>query len=364
MAAAVALVVMLGAPRAGLAADPPAAPSGSPSPAPTVAPAVNPSAPPGSGASASAPGGIRNPLPTPTPTPTPMPTITPPPRPAAVDGAVPASVLAQLSVFGTQVAAPYYDGCHVVMAGVVSSKPCLYGKLSSKTTIAIYGDSHALAWFPAVLRLAQARGWRVMNVTMSGCGPAEITQVYRGGGVMVACTAFHKAAIAKLARARPTMILVTGSRGFRTVDGSGHLLTGTQRAAVWSVGMKRALAKLIPIAKRVVLIADTPNSSYFDTTGCLRSHPRSVLACATSVTHSVDYKWLNTEYHVALAKHVAFIDAERWICRASPCSLVVGSVVTHRNSGHLSVRFMSSLWQRMLTAIDAAMEQPGVVIGP
>lgn len=307
---------------------------------------------------------VPDPSYSPRPLPTPMPTITPPPRPTTVETRVPSTTLANLGALASEMPAPYYDGCHVTSGGTISSKACLYGNLASHTTIAIYGDSHALAWFPAVLRMAEEHQWRVLNVTMSACSPADIVQVTNTGAVMTACTAFRKAAIAKLAKYHPTVILVTGTRGFRAIDAAGHVLTGTARTSAWTAGMERTLDKLIPIAGRVAMIADTPNSRFPDTIGCTRLHPASILACSTSVTLAVSYSWLNTEYHVALTQHVAFIDAERWVCRSSPCPLVVGSLVTHRNAGHMTLRFAKSLWSRMDGAVATIIKAQAAVIGP
>ena len=293
-----------------------------------------------------------------------MPTITPPPRPATVDAAVPSSVLSSLGSVSGDRPLPYYDGCHVSMGGRMPGKSCLYGNLSSHTTIAIYGDSHALAWFPAVMRLVNDRRWRLLQVTMSACIPADVTPYSPASGVMTACIAFRKAAIAKLAKYHPTVIIVAGTRGFETIDSHGHVLTGAARRSAWTAGMKRTLGKLIPLASRVVMMADTPNSRFAVPTSCIASNPRHEIKCTTAVTRAINYAWLNTEYHVALAKHVAFIDPERWVCPTSPCPLVRGNFVVHRNGGHITAKYAATMWRKAQDAIDRVIAKSGVIIGP
>ncbi|MFN8628905.1 MAG: SGNH hydrolase domain-containing protein [Chloroflexota bacterium] len=253
------------------------------------------------------------------------------------------------------------------LSAKITSKSCLYGHTSSHTTIAMklsYGDSHALAWFPAVLKAVNDRGWRLLNVTMAGCTPADITPADGYGKVLPACIAFRKAALAKLAKYHPTVILVTGTRGFATVDRPGHLLTGPTRTAVWIAGMKRTIAKLIPLARRVALISDTPISKFSNPPSCLSAHLSHTIACATPVSYAIGYGWINNELSVALAKHVAFLDAERWVCPTSPCPLVRGTLVVHRDHGHMTAKFASSLWKKMEGALDQIIATPGVVIGP
>jgi hypothetical protein len=293
-----------------------------------------------------------------------MPTITPPPRAASVDGPVPAAVRTSLKSIPGDIPTPFYDGCHVWLGGVMPAKSCLYGHPSSHTTIAIYGDSHALAWFPAVLRAVNDKGWRLLNVTMAGCTPADITPASATGVVLTACVAFRKAALAKLAKYHPAVILVTGTRGFATVDRPGHLLTGAARTSAWVAGMGRTLAKLIPMARRVMLISDTPTSRFADPPGCLAKNLAHVLKCATPVSYAINYGWINTEFHVALGRGVAYLDAERWVCPTSPCALVHGTYVVDRDHGHMTARFASSLWKKMEAALVRVLAEPGAVIGP
>lgn len=269
---------------------------------------------------------------------------------------MPSRVLASLGGVWSDRPLPYHDGCHVSMGGRLPARSCYYGNLSSPVTIALYGDSHALAWFPAVLRYANEKGWRVLNLTMSACIPADVIPYYPAtGSVMTACQAWRKAAIARLARVRPTVIIVAGTRGFSTIDSSGRVLTGSARTSAWVAGMKRTLTKLIPLTRRVVLLADIPISRLDNPAGCLAAHPGSRLACATSISYAISYSWLNTEYHVALAKGVGFANPERWVCPSSPCPLVIGNHVAYRNKGHLTASFVATLSWKLGGAVTAEL---------
>ena len=294
----------------------------------------------------------------------PDPIFRPPPRPKTVDAAVPRAVRAILGGVSGDKPLPYFDGCHVPLGGHMTSASCLYGNLASKTTIALYGDSHLLAWFPAVLRLAQDRGWRVLDLTMSACIPADIVPYAPGTGIMRSCQAWRKAAIAKLARYRPAVLLVSGTRGFETVNGSGSVITGTARTKAWTAGMARTRRKRVPIAGRVIMLADTPVSSLNSPAACLAAHPLHSIACAQPVLHAVNYPWLNTELHAAIVGHAAFIDAERWVCPSSPCPEVIGSYVVHRNAGHITASFNRTLWHRLETAILAIRASTTWIVGP
>jgi hypothetical protein len=181
---------------------------------------------------------------------------------------------------------------------------------------------------------------------------------------MTPCLTFRKAALAKLAKYHPAVIVVTGTRGFATVDSAGHVLTGAARTDAWVAGMKRTIAKLTPLTSRIVMMADTPNSRFLTPPSCIAAHPRHALVCATPLSSAIAYSWLNTEYHVALDTGVAFIDPERWVCPTSPCPLVRGNFVVYRDHGHMTARYAATMWKKLEAAILTVRSQPGAIIGP
>jgi hypothetical protein len=327
----------------------PATPAGSASPPAAVTPVGSPSGAPSAG-----------PSPTATPTPTPTP---PPPRPATADARVPPDLQPALWAARGDYPQSYLDGCHTQTEQPPSTAPCLYGNLASHTTIALFGDSHALSWFPAVEQMAEDRGWKLLSLTMSACTPADMP-VWNASfnRVSAACANWRSLAIARLVKAHPAIILVTGTRGFAVVDGSGKLLAGDARTRAWDAGMHRTLARLVPAAGEVIMIADTP-LSLVDPPVCLSQHPSSVLACATPVKDAINDAWLAEEQRVADLEGVGFIDPTRLVCPSSPCPVVLGSFLVYRDGGHLTATFAAALTDRLYAAVaaDLRRRRPGVV---
>jgi hypothetical protein len=257
---------------------------------------------------------------------------------------------------------PYRDGCHG--AAPLSSR-CVYGNTRSRTTIVLFGDSHALSWFPAALQVARDRGWRLINVTRSVCPPAHILSYSTAThSVLRSCITWRNRAISSLVQLRPTIILVTGSRNFLVANSSGQLLTGRARTDSWIRGMKYTLARLVPAARRVILLADTPNSRFSRPASCLASNPYHSLRCATSVTQAISYPWLNIEFGVAKAANAGFLDPELWVCPTSPCPEVVWGRLVHRDRGHLTVSFVRTQWRRLERAILAELARSTTALGP
>jgi len=279
-------------------------------------------------------------------------------RPATDDGPVPFDLSPTLAAAKRDYAAPYLDGCHVQQNGKAKKgASCLYGDLSSSTTIVLFGDSHALSWFPAVELMALREGWRLHVLTMSTCSPADIpiwnSNYHR---VSTECTAWRKRAIARIRADHPAVILVAGTRGFTTPGPSGALLAGTARTQAWQAGMKRTLGRLVPLASRVIVLGDTPIAIQ-DPPTCLTAHPGSVLACATPLARSIDAAWAATEHHAADIGNAGFVDPDLWVCPSSPCPVVIDGVLVFRDPGHLTATYVETLGDILDETVMADIEE-------
>ena len=268
-----------------------------------------------------------------------------------MDRPVPANLQPSLARAPEDYPESYLDRCNVPEGGHASRGTCLYADLASRTTIALFGDSHADFWFPAVEGFAARQGWRMLNLTMSSCTPADLV-VYNSlfGRIYSECTAWRAQAIARLVETRPAVILVTGTHGIAPVDTPGHVLAGSALVAAWEAGMVRTLDTLIPAAGRVILLADTP-ASEVDPPSCLARHLQSILACSTPANVAIDATWLAAEHTVVHETGVGFIDPTEWVCPTNPCPPVIGNLLVYQNGGHLTATFAASLSGRLGAAI-------------
>jgi hypothetical protein len=282
--------------------------------------------------------------------PTPGPSVLPSLH-STPDGPVPADLQPSLGAAPEDYPVTFSDGCNVPEGGSSSRGTCLYGNLSSKTTIALFGDSHAAFWFPAMEASAEREGWRLLNLTMSSCTPADLSvynSIFRR--IYTECPAWREQAVARLVATRPAVIVVAGTHGISPVDASGRPITGDVLVQAWEAGMARTFERLIPAAGRVILMADTPTSQ-FDPPVCLSQHPASVLACATPVGKAIDEPWLAAERQVVAQTGVGFIDPTYWVCPTSPCPVVVGNLLVYQNAGHLTATYAAALTDRLGAAI-------------
>ncbi len=279
-------------------------------------------------------------------------------RPATADGPVPGNLRPTLGAAKTDRALSYLDRCHTQQDQRASTAPCLYGDLGSSTTIVLFGDSHALSWFPAVNRAAETMGWRLLSLTMSACSPADIPAWNSTtNSLMKNCPIWRKDSLKKIASVKPLLVLVAGTRGFATLDASGKVLKEADRTAAWRAGMKRTIDELKMASKNVIYIADTP-ASRVDPPVCLSAHPRSVLACATPVDEALSTDWVSQENGITIEEQIPLIDGSLWVCPTNPCPVVIGDLLIYSDPGHLTATFSAALANRMKTAISSTIVVP------
>ena len=123
-------------------------------------------------------------------------------RPAARRGdPIPAGLMPPIGRLRNE-AQPFFPppGCVPVAASSQStSKICPVGRTSSSKTLVVIGDSHAQMWMPAILRLAERDGWRVLPLLRPGCTPDTWVDA-RG---LAACRPWYRWATAQVGRLRP-----------------------------------------------------------------------------------------------------------------------------------------------------------------
>lgn len=282
------------------------------------------------------------------------PTSTAPIRPVSVDFSLPVDLQPSLLIAGKDRPIPYADGCHTQMNLRASIKPCIFGDKTSNTTVVLFGDSHALAWFPAFNEVAKENHWKLISLTMSACTPAAINAYNRAtAATMKNCPIWRSASINKIISMQPYMVLVASSRGFATAA-KGAIVTGAARTARFVAGMNKTISQLESSGARVLMMSDTPALSQ-DPLVCLSAHPTSTLDCATPAATAISNDWIAVETQVASHNLVPLIKPQLWVCPSDPCPVVIGKILTYFDTGHMTATFSQALAGQLKSAINTAL---------
>ena len=292
----------------------------------------------------SPPGSTATPRPTPTrtPRPTPKPTARPTPAPVGfvtgpgvgVDvGPLPSNVLPSLADARTDREVLWADGCLGFEPATAPPTGCVFGRPSGTFTIALVGDSHASALFPAVDWVARQHGARLLPLVKVACpfiAMPIVDPILKRE--YTECATWNANVIARLATVKPNLTIVAMSHWIYPLRSSDLSATSIGTA----VG--RELERL---RGRVVLLVDTPHADV-DVPACLSANQSDVGACATPRAIALSGHG-TIERIAATVAGVPTLDLAPAVCPASPCPAVLDDMIVFRDSHHLTATFSAAL---------------------
>jgi hypothetical protein len=234
----------------------------------------------------------------------------------------------------------YTDGC-LVSKSALASPQCVYAHAGSDVTVVLFGDSHAMHYFPALERVARSRGWRLVVLTKSGCPPAEV-RIRRWGHARTydECTRWQDHALQRIERERARLVVTSNSSHYLVLE-HGRPLHGKRRWQVFGAGYARTLRRLRAEGSAVVAIRDGPRPP-FDVPSCVARHLRDPGRCAFSRAGSLHQPdWVTRAIRGVPA--LTRVDPVDQLCGRTTCRAVIGRLLVYRQTGHLTATFAKTL---------------------
>jgi len=225
----------------------------------------------------------------------------------------------------------YIDSCHVNY-GEPESGECTYGDINSKTTIVLYGDSHAAQWFPALEVLANERGFKLVSLTKSACPSVDVPRDDRGAFKAVDCDQWRVNSIARIQELAPTAVIMSNFQYFTPPS------EYPDRDKWWSDGQSRLLSSLRGSSDHLIYINDTPHPSR-DIPNCLAS--RNSNSCDST-----------EKTPVQIISGFKKIDPTPWLC-TDVCPAFLDGYVVYRDASHLTVDAALALKGQLEAALVA-----------
>lgn len=229
----------------------------------------------------------------------------------------------------------------------LESARCTFADETSEHTIVLFGDSHAAQWFPALVKIASKRGYKLVTLTKAGC-PAADLEVFRvnSSSIYTECTVWRNNTIERINNVEKPEILILGSL---SVFSGG--LKGDDVADYWRNGYESTISQLSIPGRRVIVLNDTPFPGK-NVPECLSTNLSSPSACDFSRKGSVSrwdrYPLIN---EIAAAHGAQTIDPVQWLCPLDACSTVIDDVIVYRDHSHLSVDIARVLEPKLADAI-------------
>ena len=265
---------------------------------------------------------------------------------AAATAEVPSNMEPSLSSAKGDKPEIYDNGCHVDMANT-DPLLCEYGDTSSSFTVALYGDSHAAQWFPALNQIASDNGWRLLIVTKMGCTSIDvITYNSLVGPTYPGCRPWREKAMQLMDDQNVSVVFVASSNRLTDPDTRQPF-----RDSVWAAGYDVLVKQFADRGIAPILMTDTPYPGQ-DVPICLSKSVSRVTNCVKSKSEAVNAARMQTVIDSAVRNGVQWLDVQNWVCDNDACPVIVGNLLVYRDSHHLTtnyVRFLTPLFAEAVT---------------
>ncbi|MEI6700355.1 MAG: SGNH hydrolase domain-containing protein [Actinomycetota bacterium] len=227
--------------------------------------------------------------------------------------------------------------------------PCWVGDSTASKTIAIFGDSMALNWIPALDTVAKHLHFKVAMFSFSGCVAAHSISGPAGPGWdqahVNACMRWHDTLPIAIRALAPEAVIVA----------NGTPTLGYDTDTKWLAGLKLEfdLMQSATYHPKRIMMGFTPHLSW-NVLACLSSHRTAINSCTLQYSPTESYGYgaslRRDQRAVSLAK-VTLVPAARWFCVAGNCPVVLGNTLIYVDGDHTTKRFSLQL----AGALEAAL---------
>jgi peptidoglycan/LPS O-acetylase OafA/YrhL len=225
----------------------------------------------------------------------------------------------------------YVSGCHQNQTNS-DVNVCEFGDPKGKTSVAVFGSSHAVNWLPTVDVLGKKNGWKVFSVTKSSCSFARKDDK--------SCNEWQDHAAAYFAEHPVNFVFISEFAG-KSISRQGSELIAERWQRIADLGIE------------IIAIQPTPHLETAPA-DCVPDHiercviPREDAERANSIA-----------FAASTVPGVHVVDMNDAICASDVCSPVVGNMVVFRDMHHLTETYAIALAPYLENAVETAY--PGLL---
>ena len=236
----------------------------------------------------------------------------------------------------------YDDGCLVDPVDTRSGE-CTYGDPDSKRTVVLFGDSHAMQYFPAIEPIAEKRKWRFVGLTKAGCPPIDasvwnpkLNRDYRE------CLDWREYTLRRIENEeRPDLVIVSAAGYYNATEGGEKIGDKRRNREVLREGYVAILERLRATGARVVMIKDLPHAPH-DMPDCVAQSLDRLDECAFDKSEARNTGGFDARA-AGQVEGVELVDVDPVICPDDICRAVIGNAITYRGTNHLTATFTRTL---------------------
>jgi peptidoglycan/LPS O-acetylase OafA/YrhL len=261
----------------------------------------------------------------------------------------------------SDVARPHEDGC-VNASSDDRVRVCRYGSDEATQTMVLFGDSHAVQWFPALESIAAPRGWALLVIAKSRCATARVP-VYEvnSPALSIACERWRHAAVDTILNRRPDLVVLSNASVYISWPLVSRDMPAVS-ASVWQEGVAHTLGTFNAHGIPTVTIHDTP-FLVGNVPKCLARSgwiAHQTDACATERTRAFnpDVQDAETRARASIPNSYG-IDLSDHLCQSTICPPVVSGIIAYSDNEHLS----ATVARRLAPVLGRALNELGLFPG-
>ncbi|MCH8561228.1 acyltransferase family protein [Nesterenkonia sp. DZ6] len=261
---------------------------------------------------------------------------------------------------------PVHPGCQ---AGADDDgvPECWLGALASEAdgTIAVFGDSHATMWLPALDEIARDAGKRLLVLTRSGCTPRAATFVEADDP----CGEANLEILDRLSEDDEVETIVIAASqmmgGFEGPDVEVDLPDSEVELTEQGRSVITPIQVWLDAEKEVVVLGEIPRlnlerNATETLPECVALNEDDPAACNDDLEDTwVSERWLTQSQDVfAEAENYHFIPTEDLLCseEEATCYAVLGGAITYNDNSHVSQNFVRSVTAELAERIEPALQ--------
>ncbi len=222
---------------------------------------------------------------------------------------------------------------------------CMVSSPESRHTLAIVGDSHALALTEPLVRIAEKQGWKIRTFLKNSCTPS-LPMDYGNPAAKAECNEWRKL-MGERIRDDHTITTVVAT-GFTRLEPEPTFV-GTKRGL--ELDHARLWSSWAATGKRVFVIEDIPLTSGQSVPDCVAQHVAEADPCTVPRSTALAYDPDINSVVLAASKRVSLINLSDAFCDANTCHSVIGGLIAYRDSHHLTATFALTLIPRLEKAM-------------
>ena len=233
----------------------------------------------------------------------------------------------------------------------IDPKICIRGDLKASKSIAIFGDSKAEQWLPALDLFGKKNGEKVYIFSKSACPSATLsvnklpsTEPY------LECDAWRSRVVTLLNTViHPSLVILTADSSY------GAKLADPK--AFWANGYLQIVQHLTSGNSRIVILENTPSPG-FNPPDCLSKSLDDVSKCTFLRSTGIDINRSRTNLaNLSQGLKVGYIDPNPWICPELTCPTALNGIPFYSDWSHISVPLSIQLEPYLESALVAVLNE-------